>query len=133
MIKLVLALVLLAHGIGHSMGPLAVFKIATINPAWQGDSWLLAGLGATASQVIGLLLWTAALVGFTLLAAVTIGWLPPGWWAPLAIVSAIASLAGVVLFPAAFPLLSTIGAAVIDVAVLVAVVWLNWDPGRLAV
>lgn len=32
MIKIVIALVLLGHGIGHSMGLLQIFKVATISP-----------------------------------------------------------------------------------------------------
>ena len=43
MLKIIVALVLLSHGIGHSMGLLQVFKIATVSPQWDGDSWLLAG------------------------------------------------------------------------------------------
>jgi hypothetical protein len=44
MLKLVAAVVLLAHGIGHSLGLLQLFKVATVNPEWHGDSWLLTGL-----------------------------------------------------------------------------------------
>jgi hypothetical protein len=27
-----------AHGIGHGMGLLQLFKVATVNPQWHGDS-----------------------------------------------------------------------------------------------
>ena len=60
--------------------------------------------------------------------AVLAGWLPAGWWQPLMIVSAGASLAGLALFPAAFPPFSTTGALVVDIAVLVAVFGLHWQP-----
>ena len=33
MLKVVIALVLLAHGIRHSMGMLQVLKVATVNPS----------------------------------------------------------------------------------------------------
>jgi hypothetical protein len=129
MFKVVLALALLAHGIGHSMGLIQMFKVATVNPVWHGDSWLLTGAaGTTATQLVGGLLWTAAIVGFSALAASLLGWLPSSWFTPLAIGSATVSLVGLLLFPVAFPVFSTIGALVVDVAVLVATVWYRWLP-----
>lgn len=134
MFRMVIALVLLAHGIGHSMGPLQVFKVATVNPLWDGDSWILGRVvGPTAAQGLGVILWAIALVGFVVAAAVFVGWLPTGWWQPVAIVSSVASLIGLVLFPAAFPVLSTIGAAAVDVAVLVAVLGFHWLPDTASV
>ena len=132
MLKLVIALVLLGHGIGHSMGPLKVFNLATVNPAWHGDSWLLTGLaGSTITQWFGVAVWVASLVGFTALAFVVVGWLPEAWWMPLAVGSSVTSLLGILLFPVAFPTFSTIGAIAVDAAVLAAVLWLHWSPGDL--
>jgi hypothetical protein len=131
-LKLLIAVVLLAHGIGHSMGLLQVFKVATVNPQWHGDSWLLTGLsGSAVTQAIGVVLWTASLVGFAALAAVVVGWLPAAWWQPLAIGSSIMSLAGLLLFPIAFPLISSVGALVVDLAVLAAVLLYHWTPSDL--
>jgi hypothetical protein len=128
--KFVIAAVLFAHGIGHVMAPLQVFKVAVINPAWAGDSWLLTGAGGqTLGQAIGMVLWMTALVGFVVAAAVVMGWLPVTWWVPLAVVSSIASLAAIGLFPTAFPTFSTIGAVVVDLATLLAVLGLHWVPG----
>lgn len=133
LITFIVAIVLVAHGVGHIMGPLQVFKVATITPAWQGDSWLVTGvIGTLATQVVGLGLWTTALVGFVALAAVLMGWLPQEWWQPLAVISAIASLLGLALFPLAFPVTSSVGALVVDVGVLVAVLWFHVAPGDLA-
>jgi hypothetical protein len=134
MVKILVALVLVAHGIGHSMGLLGMFKIATINPAWHGDSWLLTGIvGQGLTQIVGSVLWTLAILGFGLLAGVVMGWLPEAWWQPLAVASAVVSLVGLLFFPVAFPLVSTLGALAVDVAVLVAVLWYGWTPGDLAV
>ena len=36
MLKIIVALILLAHGIGHIMGPLKVFNLATVNPQVAG-------------------------------------------------------------------------------------------------
>ena len=122
--------VLLAHGIGHSLGLLQTLKVATINPAWHGDSWLLTGIaGQAATQVVGAMIWTASIVGFGALAGVIFGWLPASWWAPLAVGSALVSLLGVLLFPIAFPTASTVGALAVDVAVMTAVLWFHWVPG----
>jgi hypothetical protein len=129
MLKIVIALVLLAHGIGHSMGLLQLFKVATVNPQWHGDSWILTGpAGTTVTQVVGGLLWTGAIVGFAALAVTVLGWLPASWFPPLAVGSAVVSLAGLLLFPIAFPTFSTLGALAVDVAVLVAAVWYHWVP-----
>ena len=132
MIKIVIAVVLLAHGIGHVLGPLQVLKVTQVNPTWAGDSWLLTGVaGQTMSNIIGLVLWIGALVGFVAAAAVVMGWLPASWWVPLAVGSSIASLVAIALFPTAFPTTSTVGAAVVDVGVLVAVIGLKWTPAAL--
>jgi hypothetical protein len=80
MIKVILALILVAHGIGHSMGMLQLFRVATINPQWNGDSWLMGGpVLTTVAQVVGVIAWLAALVGFVAVAGVLLGWLPIGW------------------------------------------------------
>lgn len=96
----VIALVLLAHGIGHSMGLLQLFKVAT--------------------------------VGFAAVAATVLGWLAAAWFPPLAIGSAVVSLAGIALFPIAFPVFGTIGALAVDLAVLAATVWYGWLPTELS-
>ena len=133
MLKVVIALVLLAHGIGHSMGLVQLFKVATVNPEWHGDSWILTGpAGTTATQVVGAILWTVAIVGFAAVAAVVVGWLPISMFAPLTVGSAAVSLLGVLFFPVAFPTFSTIGAVAVDLAVIVATVWYHWLPTDLA-
>lgn len=132
MVKVLIAVVLLAHGLGHSMGLLQLFKVATISPAWRGDSWLLTGsIGAAGTHLVGVVLWSVAIVGFAGLAASVVGWLPEGWFAPLAIAASVASLAGVVLFPIAFPTFSTLGAIAVDIAVLVAATWVRLLPSDI--
>jgi len=76
-------------------------------------------------------LWVGAMVGFALAAAVVMGWLPEAWWVPLALGSSLLSLAGLLLFPAAFPMTSTLGALVVDLVVLAAVLWAGWTPSDL--
>ncbi len=133
MLNVVIAIVLAAHDIGHVIGILQVLKVGAPRPTWDGSSWILgdaAGTGATG--LIGLALWTVAMVGFLAAAGVVLGWLPSDWWTPLALVASVASLAGIVLFPSAFPTFSTLGGLVVDIAVLVAVLWVRWTPAELA-
>jgi hypothetical protein len=131
--RIIIGLVLLAHGIGHSIGVLGLFKVATVNPAWNGDSWLLpASASPTLPQVVGVVLWTVSMVGFAALAGVVFGWFPEAWWVPLAVISSLASLAGVLFFPVAFPTVSTLGAVAVDVVVLAATLWFHWTPSDLA-
>ena len=133
MLRYGIALVLLAHGIGHSIGIIRALRLATINPEWHGDSWLLTGVGGTTlTNAVGIVLWSAALAGFVLAAGVVVGWLPAEWWRPLAVGASLCSLAGILLFPAAFPVMSTIGALVVDLIVLGAVLLAEWAPSDLA-
>jgi hypothetical protein len=82
--------------------------------------------------VVGIVLWSAALAGFVLAAGVVVGWLPAEWWRPLAIGASLCSLAGILLFPAAFPITSTVGALVVDLIVLGGVLLADWAPSDLA-
>jgi hypothetical protein len=132
MVNVLVAIVLVAHGIGHVLGPFQVLKVTRVNPTWTGDSWLLtSAAGQSASNVIGMVLWIAALLGFVAAAAVVIGWLPASWWVPLAVASSVASLVAIALFPNAFPMTSTVAAVVVDVAVLAAVLVFRWTPTTL--
>lgn len=129
MVKILVAVVLFAHGIGHVLGPLQVFKVTAAEPTWNGDSWLLTGItGQTVSNAIGLALWVAAMIGFVAAAAIVMGWLPASWWVPLAVGSSVVSLVAIALFPTAFPTTSTVAAAVVDIAVLIGVLGLKWAP-----
>lgn len=130
MYKVLVAGLLLAHGIGHSMGLLQLFNVATVNPDWHGGSWLMTGaVAAPATKLVGGLLWTIAIIGFSALATAVLGWLPSTLIVPLAVGSSIASLIGLILFPVAFPVSSTVGALAVDVAVLIATTyqWLLAD------
>jgi hypothetical protein len=132
MFRILIAIVLLAHGIGHILGPLQVTRVAVANPEWNGDSWLLSGpLPTSAAQVVGVVLWIVAMVGFIALAGVVMGWLPATWWVPLSIGSSLVSLVAILLFPDAFPTTSTFGAVAVDLAVLASVLVFHWAPSDL--
>lgn len=134
MVKIVLGIVLVAHGIGHALGllPLTGFAPTATLPGWTGHSWIVPTSPPALGQVLGGALWAAALVGFIALGIVVLGWLPASWWEPLAVGAAIASLAAIALFPAGFPtVVNIVGAAVVDIVLLAAVVINHWTPASL--
>lgn len=135
MLKLLIGVVLLAHGIGHVLGLFPVFGYAPTSPLpkWTGESWLLPSAQPGLHHLVGGALWTLAFVGFILLAAIVFGWLAEAWWQPLAIAAAAASMLALAVFPAGFPsAVNLIGAAVVDLVVLVAAVWYEWVPSQLS-
>ena len=75
--------------------------------------------------------WVVSMVGFVLaaLAFWEIG-LPLAWWRPLAVVAALVSTAGIVLFFGTWPVFNTLAALAVNVAVLVAVA-IDWPPASV--
>jgi hypothetical protein len=53
---------------------------------------------------------------------------PTDWWRPLAVIFALVSLLGLVLFWGTWPTFNTIGALAMNVTVLVTQLWLRWPP-----
>lgn len=126
---IIVAVVLFAHGIGHTMALIPILGLGGTE-TWNARSWLLTGLlGDTFSRVIGFILFTAALIGFIGAALAVMDWLVPhDWWQTLAIVSAVISLVAVVLFWNAFVMLfpNKIGAIAVNAAVLIGLLVANW-------
>jgi hypothetical protein len=127
-LRFIIAAVLLIHGIGHTM---AIFPAMGASPSegWNTHSWLLSGLiGDTLSRVLCVALYLAAFVGFVGAALALLGWVVPHeWWRTLAIVSSVISLLALALFLNALAaFFNKLGAIAVDVAVLVALLVLNW-------
>jgi len=121
--RILLTLLVAAHGIGHLF-----FLVPTLGLGqwgFAGRSWLLSGnVPDAVIKIAGGVLWLLALVGF--IAAAAGLWSQLEWWRGLAVVSSVVSLLGLVLFAhASQPFLS---AAVMDIAILVALVLLHWPP-----
>jgi hypothetical protein len=118
MVRLIIALVLASHGIGHLMGFLAAWTPAS--SPFTGRPWVFTnGVTMTSSvgKVLGLL-WLAPLVGFVVGAFGL--WLQTGWWQPMLVASAAVSLPLVLPWWNAIPRLSYAGAVIVDIAVLAA-------------
>jgi hypothetical protein len=120
-IRIITGFVLIIHGIGHSMAFFPALNIANTDK-WHHRSWLLSGvLGDTASRVLVIILFGAALIGFLAAGLGLFGWLiPHSAWQGLAIVSAVISLLALALFWNSFASLfpNKIGAIAVNLATL---------------
>jgi hypothetical protein len=117
-VRLLIAVALFVHGIGHTLG---FWKPARSLP--------LVKFSATQLSLVGGVIWVLVAVGFVVSAMGFYGIIVPAtWWRPVAILFAVISLIGLVLFGRSWPVFNFIGASVMNVAVLVALLWLNWPP-----
>ena len=124
LVKVVVAGVLGAHGVGHVMGWMPALGLARFDGV-SGSSWLLSGtLGDGATRLVAVGLFAVPTVGFV---AAAVGLLlGQPWWRPLAVTSAGVSLAATAIYPQAFPTGSTVGSVAINVIVLYGVLVADW-------
>lgn len=126
--RIVIAIILLMHGIGHVMGIFPIFGLWTIE-GQNSRSWLLTNLlGEGGASWFSLLLWLAAMVGFVGAGLALLGWgVPLIWWRPFAIWAAFISIIGLILYwNAFFTIVNKVGALGVDIAILVALLWMHW-------
>jgi len=129
MIKLLLATLFFAHGVGHILFLAPTLRLA----AWAdqtGHSWALAPLlGDNLTRVLGGVVWGAALVLFVAAAA---GLLIGGdWWRSAAIVGAIVSAIGIVAMWGGIATSSAIMALGFDLLVLFALLVIHWPSAEV--
>lgn len=122
-------IVLLAHGIGHTLGLIPLFREEPV-AGWNLRSWALTNtLGQTAARTIGALMFVAATIVFVLSGLAILGWgIPEDWWMTLAVVGAIVSTVSLLLFWNAFPTFipNKVGALAVNIIILGN--WVNiWD------
>lgn len=95
LLRYIIAMVLIGHGIGHVMGFLEAWT--TVSVGFSNQPWLLSS-GITIDSPVGRafgLLWLVAMIGFV---GAGLGLLfHQAWWQPLAIAAAVISL--VVILP----------------------------------
>ena len=61
--RIAIAVVLMAHGVGHALGVVPAF--VTITDSWNTHSAVLSGpLGERRAQAVAIALWSVCLVGF---------------------------------------------------------------------
>jgi hypothetical protein len=126
--RAMLALVMMAHGIGHVLLLAPCLGIAQWGQSAQ--SWLLTGtLGDALTRLIGSLLWLSVIAGFVAAGVGLLG--QHTWWRTVAVGAAGVSILALVLFANADALQPLVSAAAMDVAVLVALLWLQWPSAYL--
>jgi hypothetical protein len=117
-IRILIAGALLVHGVGHTLG---FWK-----PAHSG---LFFHASEPTLRLVGGIIWVLVAIGFIASSMSFYGiLLPTNWWRPLAVVFAVISLVGLLLFARSWPIFNIIGAVGLNIAVLVALLWLHWPP-----
>ena len=130
-IKILIAGVLLVHGLGHIGAFMAIFFTWSRGTGgWlPARSWLFPSLSANTARMIASVFWILSMIGFVAAAASFWGVLLPGdLWRMLAMISAVVSMVGIVSFLGNWPAFNTIAALGVNAAVLVALLWLSWPP-----
>ena len=128
-LRLIIAGILLVHGIGHIMGVLPVLGVGRNVETWSLRTGLMSRLvGETAGQWIGVILFLLAFVGFIGAGLALLNFLVPySAWRTLAVGSSIISLIAIALYWNAFvTLLNKGGAIIVDVATLVGILIMQW-------
>ena len=121
--RIVVTLVILAHGIGHVLFLAQCLGITQLGQS--AHSWLLTKtLGDVPTRVIGSLLWLVVIAGFLTAGVGLLG--QHAWWRTLAAAAAGVSLLALALFVSGSNRQPILSAALTDVAILAALLWLHW-------
>ncbi len=132
LIKILIPLVLLLHGLGHggAIGALIAIDRGLSGGKWlSARSWLFPNINSRAAKIIAIIFWGVSLIGFVAAALSFWGILVPGdLWRQLALISAFISFTGIVLFWGRWPLFNTLAAQAVNVAVFVTQLWFYWPP-----
>jgi hypothetical protein len=117
-IRILIAGGLFVHGVGHILG---FWKPARSLPFLNVPEPTL--------RLGGGIIWTLVALGFIISSMSFYGILAPAnWWRLLAIVFAVISLIGLILFGRSWPVFNFIAASAFNITVLIALLWMNWPP-----
>jgi hypothetical protein len=124
--RILIALVVAVHGIGHTY--FLVYVLDLVQQEQAGPSWLLGGrLPDAVVKAVGVLIWLLAMVGFVAAGVGVFG--QHDWWRWLAVASSVVSLLGLCLFLQAK--LPFFNAGAMDVIILVTLLLLHWPSPAL--
>ena len=124
LLRVVVAGVLGAHGVGHVMGWVPVLGLARFEGVSSG-SWLLSSTaGEGAARLVAICLFAVPTAGF--IAAAVGLLLGQSWWRSVAVAAAATSLAASTLYPQALPVSSTVGSVAVNVVVLYGILVAQW-------
>lgn len=128
----VVGVILLAHGLGHALTLFPLFGIRLSDSHSSLSPLLDTSLGTGLSSGLCVLLNGAALIGFCLAGMALAGWgVPRELWERLALVAAGISLLGLILFWNSYPFLfpNKVGVLAVDLWALVSILWFRWPGG----
>jgi hypothetical protein len=129
-VRIVLALVVFAHGVGHVLFLGPVLGLG----AWAGQtghSWVLTGVvGDGVARAVATVLWSAVIVLFV---AGVAGFLAGAdWWRATTIAAAALSVGGIVLYWDGLATTNAIFALVTDAVILGGLLVAHWPSSELA-
>jgi hypothetical protein len=125
MLRILLLLVIAAHGLGHTLflGSLLGF----IQGSPYNRSWLLTA--EAPARLVGVVLWSLAIIAFGTAAIGLLG--QHGWWRGAAVIAAVISTAGLILFWAMPVTSPAVAALVVNLLVLGALVVVQWPSAEV--
>jgi hypothetical protein len=125
MLKFVLTLAIVAHGIGHILFLVPLLGIADWGQSSR--SWLLGS--DTPARLVGSVLWVLAVVGFVSAGIGMIG--QQDWWRLVAVIASAVSLVGLLLFWGNPVSSSVLFAGAFDIVVPFTVLVMHWPSREL--
>jgi hypothetical protein len=132
LIKVLIPVVLLLHGLGHggAIGALIAIDRGLASGKWlSARSWLFPKLNPQAAKAVAITFWVLSLLGFVAAALSFWGILIPGdIWRQLALITAFVSFAGIAIFWGRWPMFNTLAAQAVNLAVIITQLWLHWPP-----
>jgi hypothetical protein len=131
-IRILIAAVLLLHGLGHVGAIVALVVVGRGLPAgpWRpARSWLWPSFPPHAATALAVVFWLLSAAGFTASAMSFWGVLISGdLWRQLAVASSGVSIVGIAVFFGIWPLFNTLAALAVNIIVLVTQLWTHWPP-----
>jgi hypothetical protein len=128
-VRIIIFVVLLAHGIGHTMGVLAALGLSTME-SWSTHSWLLSDVfGENVNRAICGVLYAVSVVLFVIVSLSLMDWIVPhDSWRTLAVIAAAISLVTVIVYWQGLVALvpNKVGALAVNIAVLAGYFIADW-------
>jgi hypothetical protein len=130
LIKIIIPVILLLHGLGHggAIGALIAIDRGVPSGKWlSARSWLFPHLAPRVAKWIAITFWVISLLGFVAVALSFWGVLiQADLWRTLALIFACISLIGIMLFWGRWPMFNTLAAQAVNLAVIISQLWLHW-------
>jgi hypothetical protein len=120
MLRVVSAIVLVAHGLGHVLGFLAAWT--SVPMGFTGKPWIFGGaeIGSPVGKLFGLV-WLVALAGFV--AAGYALYKDEGWWRTAVVAASVISLVVILPWWNTVTPGSRLAAVLVDIIVIAVVIW----------